>query len=118
MKSEGEEVDRSLNQTQDEETGATAQSEDDLSPVVKLKGVHPTYGGMDTSQQGHQYITGKETRTATAALELLWEIKDPAATDSTQTPPGEAAHFKGTDLMDNIWSSFKKKKGTHSHHTM
>ena len=52
------------------------------------------------------------------ALELLWETEDPAATDGTQTPPGEAAHFKGTGLMDNIRSSLKKKKGTHSHWTM
>ena len=49
---------------------------------------------------------------------MLWETEDPAATDSTQTPPGEAAHFEGTGLMDNIRSSLKKKKGTHSHHTM
>ena len=117
-KSEGEEVDPSLKQTQDEETGATARNEDDLSPVVELERVHPISGGVNTPQQGHQYVTDKETRTATAALKLLWETEDPAATDSTQTPPGEAAHFKGTGLMDNIRSSLKKKKGTHSHHTM
>ena len=73
---------------------------------------------MDTPQQGHQYITNKETRTATVALQLLWETEDPVATDGTQTPPGEAAHFEGTGLMDNIRSSLKKKKGTHPHHTM
>ena len=117
-KSEGEEVDPSLKQTQDEETGATAQSKDDLSPIVKLKRVPPTSGGVDTPQQGHQYITDEKTRTAAAALELLQETEDPAAMDSTQTPPGEAAHFKGTGLMHNIRSSLKKKKGTHSHWTM
>ena len=117
MKSEGEEVDPSSKQTQDKETGATAQSEDDLSPDVELKRVPPTSGGVDTPQQGHQYITDEETRAA-AALELLWETEDPAAMDGTQTSPGEADHFEGTGLMDNIRSSLKKKKGTHSHHTM
>ena len=73
---------------------------------------------MDTPQQGHQYITDEETRTATMALELLPETEDPTATDGTKTPPGEAAHFEGTGLMDNIRSSLKKKKGTHSHQTM
>ena len=107
-----------MKQTQEEETGATAQSKDDLSPVVKLKRVNPTSGGVDTPQQGHQYITDEETRTATMALELLRETEDPTATDGTQIPPGEAAHFKGTGLMDNIRSSLKKKKGTHSHRTM
>ena len=73
---------------------------------------------MDTPQQGHPYITDKDTRTAATAFELLWETEDAAATEGTQTPPGEAAHFKGTGLMDNIRSSLKKKKGTHSHHIM
>ena len=73
---------------------------------------------MDTPQQGHQYVTDEETRAATVALELLWEPKDPTATDRTQTPPGEAAHFKGTGLMDNIRNSLRKKKETHSHWTM
>ena len=73
---------------------------------------------MDTPQQGPQYVTDEETRTATASLELLWETEDPAATDGIQTPLGEEAHFEGTDQMDNIRSSLKKKKGTHSHHTM
>ena len=57
MKSEGEEVNPSSKQTQNEETGAAARTEDDLSFVVKLKRVHPTSGGVDTPQQGHQYIT-------------------------------------------------------------
>ena len=109
-KSEGEEVDPSSKQTQDKETGAAAQTEDDLSPVVKLKRVHPTSGGVDTPQQGHQYITDEETRTAATALELLWETEDPAATDGTQPPPGEAAHFKGTGLMDNIRNSLRKRR--------
>ena len=52
------------------------------------------------------------------ALELLQETEHPTATDGTQTPPGEAAHFKGTGLIDNIRNSLKKKKGTHSHQTM
>ena len=52
------------------------------------------------------------------ALELLQKPEDPAATDSTQTPPGEAAHFEGTDLMANIRNSLRKMKGTHSHWTM
>ena len=116
-KSEDEEVNPSSKQTQDEEIGATAQSEDDLSPVIILKRVHHTSGEVDTPQQGHQYVTDKETRTATMALELLWETEDPAAADGTQTPPGEAAHFEGTGLMDNIRSSLKKKE-TRSHWTM
>ena len=116
--SEGEEVNPSSKQTQDEETGATGQSEDDLSPVVKLKEVHPTSGGVGTPQQDHQYVTDKETRAAAVALELLQETEDPATSDGTKTPPGEAAHFEGTGLMDNIRSSLKKKKGTHSHCTM
>ena len=107
-----------MKQTQDEETGAAAQSEDDLSPVVKLKRVNPACGGVNTPPQGHQYVTDEETRTATAAPELLQETEDPAATDGTQTPPGEAAHFKGTGLMDNIRSSLKEKEGTHSYQTM
>ena len=49
---------------------------------------------------------------------MLQETEDPTATDGTKTPPGEAAHFEGTGLMDNISSSLKKKKGTHSHQTM
>ena len=117
-KSEGEEVNPSSKQSQDEETCATAWSKDDLSPVMKLKRVHPTSGGVDTPQQGHQYVTDKETKTATMVLELLWETEDPTATDNTKTPPGEAAHFEGTGLMDNIRSSLRKKKGTHSHWTM
>ena len=75
-KSEGEEVNPSSKQTQDKETGATAQSEDDLSPVVKLKRVYATSGGVDAPQQGHQYITDEEKRTAAAALELLQETED------------------------------------------
>ena len=51
MKSEDEEVDPSLKQTQDEETGATAQSKDNLSPIVELKRIPPTSGGVDTPQQ-------------------------------------------------------------------
>ena len=117
MKSEGEEVNPSSKQTQDKETGAAVQSEGDLYPVVELKKVNPTSGGVNTPQQGHQYITDKETRAATMALELLQETEDPTATDGMKTPPGEAAHFKGTGLMDNIRSSLKKKKGTHSHQT-
>ena len=109
-KSEGEEVGPSSKQTQDEETGATAQSENDLSPVVELKEVHPTSGGVDTPQQGHQYITDEETRTATAALELLWETEDPATSDGTKTPPGEAAHFEGTGLMNNIRVPSRKRR--------
>ena len=49
---------------------------------------------------------------------MLQETEDPTATDGTKTPPGEAAHFEGTGLMDNIRSSLKKTKGTHSHQTM
>ena len=117
-KSEREEVDPSSKQTQDEETGAAARTKNDLSPVVELKRVHPTSGGVDTPQQGHQYITDEETRTAAVVLELLLETEDPSATGGTQTPPDETAHFKGKDLMDNIRNSLRKKKGTHSHQTM
>ena len=110
-KSEGEEVDPSSKQTQDEETGAAAQSKDDLSPVVKLKRVNPVSGGVNTPQQGHQYVTDEKTRTAATALELLWETEDPAATDGTQTPPSEAVHFEGTGLMDNIRELSQEKEG-------
>ena len=70
---------------------------------------------MDTTQLGHKCISDEETRTAAVTLESLQETEDPTATDGTKTPPGEAAHFEGTGLMDNIRSSLKKKKGTHSH---
>ena len=65
MKSEGEEVGPSSKQTQDKETGATAQSEDNLCLIVELERLPPTSGGVDIPQRGHQYITDKETRTAT-----------------------------------------------------
>ena len=118
MKSESEEVNSPLKQTQDEETGAAAQTEDDFSPVVELKRVHSTSCGVDIPQQGHQFVIDEETRTAATALELLQETEDPTATDGIKTQPGEAAHFEGTGLMDNIRNSLRQKKGSHSHWTM
>ena len=59
-KSESEEADPSSKQTQNKETGATAQSEDDLSLVIKLKRVNPTSGGVDTTKLGHQCISDEE----------------------------------------------------------
>ena len=117
IKSESEEANPSSKQSQNEETGAAAQSEDDLSLVIELKRVTPAPGGVDTTQLGHQCISDEETRTATVSLESLQETEDPTATDGTKTPPGEAAHSKGTGLMDNIRSSLNKKKGTHCHWT-
>ena len=62
---------------QDEETGAAARTEDDLSPVVKLKRVHPTSDGVDTPLQGHQYITDEETGLPLLPLSCSGKLKTP-----------------------------------------
>ena len=60
-------------------------------------------------------ITDEETRTAAKTLESFREAEDPAVIDGTRTPPGEAAHFKGTSLMDTIRNSARRQKKFHSH---
>ena len=76
--SESEEVDPLSKQTQDEETGAAAQTKNNLSPVVKLKRVHPTSGGVDTPQQGHHYITDEETRPLSCSGKLKTPLQQMA----------------------------------------
>ena len=97
-----------------------AQTKDDFSPVVELGRVGSTSGGVDMPQPGYQSIdvmciTDEETRTAAKTLESFREAEDPAVIDGTRTPPGEAAHFKGTGLMNNIRNSARKQKKFHSH---
>ena len=53
--------------------------------------------------------------TAAKTLKSFREAEDPAVIDSTRTPPGEAAHFEGTGLMDNIRNSARRQKKFHSH---
>ena len=72
-KSESDEVEPPSKQIQDEETDTVAQTKDDLSPVVELRRVGSTSGGVDMPQPSYQSIdvmciTDKETRTAAEAL--------------------------------------------------
>ena len=60
-------------------------------------------------------ITDEETRTAAETIKSFREAEDPLVTDSTRTPPGEEAHFKGTGLMDNIRNSARRQKKSCSH---
>ena len=60
-------------------------------------------------------ITDEETRTTAKTLESSREAEDSAVIDSTRTPPGEAAHFEGTGLMDNIRNSTGRQKNFCSH---
>ena len=43
------------------------------------------------------------------------KLEDPAVIDGTRTPPGEAVHFEGTGLMDNIRNSTRRQKKFCSH---
>ena len=118
-KSESDEVEPPLKQIQDEETDTVAQTKDNFSPVVKLWRVGSTSGGVDMPKPGYQSvdvtcITDEKTRTAAETLELFREAEDPAVINSTR-PPGVAAHFEGTGLMDNIRNFTRKQKKFHSH---
>ena len=88
--------------------------------MVELGRVGSTSRGVDMPQPGYQSIdvtcvTDEETRTTAKTLESFREAEDPNVIDSTRTPPGEAAHFKGTGLMDNIRNSARRQKKFHSH---
>ena len=120
MKSESDEVEPPLKQIQDEDTDMVAQIKNDFSPVVELRRVGSTSGGVDMPRPGYQSIdvmciTDEETRTTAKTLKSFREAEDPTVIDSTRTPPGEAAHFKGTGLMDNIRNSARRQKKFHSH---
>ena len=120
MKSESDEVEPPSKQIQDEETDTVVQTKDDFSLVVELWRVGSTSGGLDMPQPGYQSIdvmciTDEETRTIAETLESFREAEDPAVIDSTRTPPGEAVHFEGTGLMDNIRNSTRRKKKFCSH---
>ena len=119
-KSESDEVEPPSKQIQDKKTDTMAQTKDDFSPVVKLGRVGSTSGGVDMPEPGYQSvdvmcITDEETRTTAENLESFREAEDPAVIDGTRTPPGEAAHFEGTSLMDNIRNSAKRQKKFCSH---
>ena len=120
MKSESDEVEPQLKQIQDEKTDMVAQTKNDISPVVKLRRVGSTSGGVDRPQPGYQSvdvkcITDEETRTTAKTLESFREAEDPTVIDSTRTPPGEATNFEGTSLMDNIRNSSRRQKKFCSH---
>ena len=114
-KSESDEVEPPSMQIQDEETDTVAQTKDDFSPVVKLGMVGSTSREVDMPQPSYQSIdvtcvTDEETRTTAKTLESFREAEDPTVIDNTRTPPGEAAHFKGTGLIDNIRNSARRQK--------
>ena len=88
--------------------------------MVELWRVDSTSGGVDMPQPGYLSVdvtcgTDEETRTTAEALESFKETEDPPVIDGNRTPPGEAAHFKGTGLMDNIRNSTRRQKKFHSH---
>ena len=56
-----------------------------------------------------------ETRTVAEALQSLREAEGPTVINGTKTPPGEAAHYEGTGLMDNIRNSIRRQKKFCSH---
>ena len=119
-KSESDKVEPPSKQIQHEETDTMAQTKDDFSPVVKLTRVGSTSWGVDMPQPGYQSvnvtcITDEETKTTAETLESFREAEDPTVIDGTRTPPGEATHFKGTGLMDNIRNSARRQKKFHSH---
>ena len=119
-KSESDKVEPPSKQIQDEETDTVAQTKDDFSPVVKLQRVGSTSGGVDMPQPSYQSIdvmciTDEETRTTAEALESFKEAEDPTVINGTRTSHGEAAHFKGTGLVDNIRNSARRQKKLHSH---
>ena len=69
-----------------------------------------------TSHQGHQSqqcITAEETRVAVETLELLQGTGNP-----NKTPPGEAAYFEVSGLLDHVHHSQMKKKGLQLHQTV
>ena len=120
MKSEIDEVEPSSKQIQDEEMDTVARTKDDFSPVVKLGRVGSTSGGVDMPQPSYQSIdvmciTDEETRTTAKTLESFREAEDPTVINGTRTPPGEAAHFEGTGLKDNIRNSTRRQKKFCSH---
>ena len=115
MKSESDEVEPPSKQIQDEETDTVVQTKDDFSPVVELGRVGTTSGGVDMPQPSYQFVdvtcvTDEETRTTAETFKSFREAEDPTVIDGTRTPPGEAAHFKGTGLMDNIRNSTRRQK--------
>ena len=123
MKSESNKVEPPLKQIQHKETDMVAQTKDDFSPVVELGRVGSTSQGVDMPQPGYQsidvtFITDGETRTTAKTLESFREAEDPTVINSTRTPPGEAAHFEGTGLMDNIRSFTRRQKTFCSHPIM
>ena len=120
MKSESDKVEPPLKQIQDKETDTVAQTKDDFSPVVELGRVGSTSGEVDMPQPSYQSInvtciTCEETRTSAETLKSFREAEDPAVIYSTRTSPGEASHFKGTGLMDNIRNSARRQKKFCSH---
>ena len=60
-------------------------------------------------------ITDEETRTVAETLKSFREAEGPAVFKGTRTQPGEAAHFEGTSLMDNIRNSARRQKKFCSH---
>ena len=70
----------------------------------------PSYQSIDV-----MCITDEKTKTAAETLESFREAEDPTVIDGTRTPPGEAAHFKGTSLMDNIRNSTRRQRKLCSH---
>ena len=121
--SESDEVEPPSKQIQDEETDMVPQTKDDFSLVVELRRVGSTSGGVDMPQPGYQSIdvmciTDEETRTTAETLKLFREAEDPTVIDGTRTPPGEAAHFEGIGLMDNIRNSTRRQNKFCSHSIM
>ena len=70
----------------------------------------PSYQSIDVT-----CVTDEETRTAAETLESFREAEDPTVINGTRTPPGEAAHIKGTGLMDNIRNSTRRQMKFCSH---
>ena len=87
-KSESDEVEPPSKQIQDKETDTVAQTKDDFSPVVKLRRVGSTSGGVDMSQPSYQSIDvtciiDEETRTTAKILKSFREADDPTVTNGT-----------------------------------
>ena len=92
-----------------------AQTKDDFSPAVKLRRVGSTLPQPSYQSVDFTCITDKETRTAAKTLKSFREADDSTVIDGTRTPPGEAAHFEGTGLIDNIRNSARRQKKFRSH---
>ena len=73
----------------------------------------PSYQSIDV-----MCITDEETRTTAKILKSFREAEDPTVIDGIRTPPGEADHFEGTGLMDNMRNSTRRQKKFHSHPIM